>query len=212
MRLIGFEQSLSVALEFSQGSEAAQFKAKQTITAGFTSTQETTAEKEKTSERAAPSSSGRGASGRRGGVLVHDVPSNRRRSTPPGSAMSPWASASAPGKPARAGASSASGRPTTTNTSATRTTRTGGSTSYRLIKADGGQRDWDCWQWFRDHPAPEWLTDRLKEPLALPFDHTSPPYDGHVSIEPHKRIIRVNEAINPELHAKWLANMAAAVE
>ena len=212
VRLLGFTQSLSLALEFAQGSEAAQFKAKQTITASFESRQEQTTERETTKEK---------------GRAV-EFPAE----VPAGVEGAYWCTMKVQPKAVH---TTGICDVTMGIGIGTRKTGKGGRIlskwqahhdKYKrhayyadwwehflpLIKADGGQRDWDCWQWFRDHPAPEWLTDRLEEPLALPFDHTSPPYDGHVSIEPHKRIIRVNEAINPELHAKWLANMAAAVE
>ena len=210
VRMLGFTQSLSLALEFSQGSEAAQFKAKQTITASFESRQETTSEKEKTSEKGRavefPAEVPEGVEGKYWCTMkvqpkaIHTtgmcdvnmaVRIGKRRTGNGGRVISKWE--------AHRG-------------------------KYQrhvyfadwwahflpIIKADGGQRNLNCWEHFRQHPAPEWLTDRLEEPLDLPFDHTSPPFDGWVSIEPHKTILRVNQAINPELYKKWIANTAAA--
>ena len=208
VRMLGFSQSLEVALEFSQGSEAAQFKAKQTVTAGFESRQESTSEDEKTKEK---------------GRQV-----NFPAEVPEGVDGEFWCSMKVQPKSIH----------TTGNCDVdfaiavgTRRTGKGGRIiskwqahhgKYKrhvyfaswwkhflpLAKGTGGQRDWDCWQHFRDHPISQWTIDRLEKPLDLPFDHTSPPFDGWVVIEPHKQILRVNPAINPDVHAKWQASLA----
>ena len=206
--MIGFSQSVETALEFSQGSDAAQFKARQSILLKAESRQDKTAEKEKSKEKGRttefPAEVPEGVDGKFWCTMKiqpkvikttgrcdvdFSIAIGTRRTGKGGRIISKWEAHHGKYK------------------------RHVFYTSWwkdclPLIKAEGGQRNWDCWQYFRDHTAPKWLTDKMEAPLDLPFDHTSPPFDGWVEIEPHKEIIRVNPAINPEVFEKWQKSLA----
>ena len=70
-----------------------------------------------------------------------------------------------------------------------------------VIKGEG-RRDWDAAMWFREHPAPQWLIDRLEKPLTIPYTSETPEFDGWTKLKPHQELLRgPNPAVLKQLEA-----------
>ena len=67
-----------------------------------------------------------------------------------------------------------------------------------MLKGEGA-RDHDCYRWFHEHPAPDWLIEQVTAPIDLPFRNESKPFDDFSEIVGHKELIR---GPNPEVLAK----------
>ena len=58
-----------------------------------------------------------------------------------------------------------------------------------VLKGEG-RRDLMFAEEFRRKPAPKWLIDRLERPLDIPFEHTSLPFDSATNVEQHQEVLR----------------------
>ena len=201
VRMQGFTQAVSIALKFSEGSEVAQFKAEQSITTSFQARQDTRKEDETKTEK--------------GRKIAHNPVA------PPGVESEYWATMKIQPKAVRTtgvcdvdfgftiGARNHSkGSHGKVYSSWQKYHSTFGSfwDDFLPVIKNEGRRGVPHWDDFRT-PAERWLLNAITKPLDLPFDHTSPPFDGWVTIEPHKKVLRVNPDINPDLFAKWQANL-----
>ena len=207
VRLVGFTQSLETTFKFAQGGEAAQYKFEQEIKAGFSSTQEMTKGKEEETQR-----------GRTVEFPVH---------CPPGVDMEYWSTMTIqPKKIVTTGTGDVDfgfeigarqhkkGRWSWRRHNNQR--RTIRFDSYwdefiPMVKGEG-QRHHDCYEHFRNHPAPGWVIQQLTRRLSLPFRHETPPFDGWVTIKPKQKIQRVNRNINPELYELWRKGLETGTE
>ena len=195
VRMQGFTESLSITIGLSQGSDAAQFKANQEITAGFEARQESTSESEKSSEQ---------------GHATTFYPS-----APPGVDKEYWAIMTAQQKVVKT-----TGFGDVDFGFACGMRERGKWSKHRgkYVRHVTFQSFWneflpvikgevrsglDCAGHFFNNPAPKHLIEALEAPLEMPFNHESLPFDGWINIEPHQKVIRVNQAINPELYEIW---------
>ena len=201
VKMIGFSQSLSITIGFSQGSDAAQFKANQEITTGYESRQDFTSENEKSSEQ------GRS-------TTFHPT-------APPGVDKEYTAKMTVQQKVIRT-----TGYGDVDFGFACGMRDTGRWSRHRgkYLRHVTFQSYWneflpvvrgeirsglDCAGHFFANPAPKHLIEALESPLDMPFFNESPPFDGWINIEPHQRVIRVNPAINPELYEIWQKSLVA---
>ena len=67
-----------------------------------------------------------------------------------------------------------------------------------MLKGEG-RRDHDCYEYFKNNPAPKELIEAITAPIDLPFVDESPPYDDFANIRGHKELVR---GPNPKVIAK----------
>ena len=58
-----------------------------------------------------------------------------------------------------------------------------------VIRGDG-RRDLDLAMWFREHPASPKLIAELEKPLQIPWEHTTEPFDGATRLVQSQKVLR----------------------
>ena len=187
---IGFTESIEVGLEFSEGGEAAFFKAKQSLKLGFESRQDTT--KTKGEEETEMRSAGLNPTCLPGfdiefwmtrmtqptkirvtglGQLTHGVNIGTRSGDH-------WKKRHGKHR---------------------RNCQWDTFEDFVSVVKGTGRRDLALAEWFRAHPAPDWLIRRLEAPLEIPYVAETPTFDGWTKLRPHQKILR---GPNPSIAAK----------
>lgn len=71
----------------------------------------------------------------------------------------------------------------------------------KTIKGDG-HRNHRATAWFKTHPPPQWLVERLEAPLSIRYDAETAAFDGWTKLIPRQTVVR---GPNPDVLAKLRA-------
>ena len=182
---IGFTESIEIGIKFTEGGEAAFFKAEQSLKLGFEARQDkTTSTEDSISEL------------RSAGLTP---------TCPPGFDVDFWMTRmTQPTKMRVSGKgqlthSISIGKRSGSNWS--KKHGKGGKRYSRMARWDTfedflsvikgeGRRDLALASLFRKTPASDWLIKRLEQPLEIPFTAETPTFDGWTKLRPHQKVIR----------------------